>query len=114
MPAPTDKPSVRAALEQSRGIQPASMIPHHVRSCNGYGVALRWGDAQWGCVMEQQVEVSAKEPPASHVALSFPTRAFGFGSSRYRAFLEALVDGLCAYEAAQEGTRHASASVPAA
>jgi hypothetical protein len=46
---------------------------------------------------------------------SFPGRAFGYGTTRYRAFLEALLEGLLLYESLQGvRTRHAQEPVPAA
>ncbi len=66
--------------------------------------------------MEQSQKETA-EPPSSQVveAPSYPVRAFSYGTPRYWALLEALVDGLCAYELALAGGReHASTPLPAA
>jgi hypothetical protein len=64
----------------------------------------------------ERTEVSPKEPPSpSTGSASFPGRAFGHGTARYFAFLEALVEGLRAYEAAQGGGKsYGSAPLPAA
>jgi hypothetical protein len=56
----------------------------------------------------------ASEPPSSSAEVSFPARAFGYGTSRYRAFLEAIVDGLMQYEARKGASGHAPLPLPAA
>jgi hypothetical protein len=70
----------------------------------------------------ESVQIAATEPPspargaeASGSLSSFPTRAYGYGTARYRAFLEALLDGLRLYESLQgTGRAHAQEPVPAA
>lgn len=60
---------------------------------------------------------TSSEPPSSQVAsdASFPSRAFGRDTGRYRAFLHALMDGLRAYEALALGeVGHAATPLPAA
>jgi len=56
----------------------------------------------------------ASEPPSSSLEVSFPVRAFGYGTGRYRAFLEAIVDGLMEYEARKGASGHAPLPLPAA
>jgi len=52
-------------------------------------------------------------PPSLEQA-SFPVQAFGFGSGRYFAFLEALLDGLLEYETSVGGSGYAPEPLPAA
>jgi hypothetical protein len=63
--------------------------------------------------MERQLEEQA-EPPSSARNNSFPARAFGRATSKYSGFLEALLEGLTAFEAAQGGRTHAGTPLPAA
>jgi hypothetical protein len=46
--------------------------------------------------------------------MSFPERAFGYGTQQYWAFLHALMSGLQAYELTRERGRHAPRPLPAA
>lgn len=65
----------------------------------------------------ENVQATATEPPlATLMQASFPVQAFSFDSARYWGFIEALVDGLSAYEAMiQKGScDHASTPLPAA
>jgi hypothetical protein len=71
--------------------------------------------------MERVLAMSSEPPsPVSYVpgeAVSLPARAFGFGTTRYVAFLEALVDGLRAYEvmkSGRKGSGYAAHPLPAA
>jgi hypothetical protein len=73
------------------------------------------GSGVW--TMEQQSQTLTAEPASSQVVEvpSYPVRAFGYGTPRYWALLEALVDGLRAYEVALVGGKeHASTPLPAA
>jgi hypothetical protein len=67
--------------------------------------------------MDQGLAV-AGEPPSSNGhdgGDSFAARAFGYGTTRYRAFLDALLDGLRLYEASSGvGRARAQEPVPAA
>lgn len=63
--------------------------------------------------MERQQKEQA-EPPSSIHSNSFPVKAFGRATSEYYGFLEALLEGLNAFEAAQGGRVHASTPLPAA
>ena len=51
----------------------------------------------------ESIQLAEQEPPspARGVEASFPARAFGYGTSRYWSFIQALVDGLRAYDALQ-------------
>ncbi len=64
----------------------------------------------------EQASTAKSEPPAAFVSAvgSFPIQAFGYGSVRYVAFLEALLDGLWAYEATQKERAYAQEPLPAA
>lgn len=67
----------------------------------------------------ESVQIAVTEPPspARGAEASFPTRAYGYGTARYRAFLEALLDGLRLYDAMQgvgKGRTHAADPIPAA
>jgi hypothetical protein len=64
-----------------------------------------------------QSEHPISEPPSclAGISGSFPVRAFGYGTARYWAFLQAVLDGLRVYEAiAQEGDEYAAKTLPAA
>ena len=54
------------------------------------------------------------EPPAVEQEVSFPARAFGYASQQYWAFLNALINGLQAYELQVEGRDYAPTPLPAA
>jgi hypothetical protein len=57
----------------------------------------------------------ASLPPLREKGCWFPTRAFGYATQQYWAFIQALVDGLQAYDAQQEeGNDHAPTPLPAA
>jgi hypothetical protein len=59
----------------------------------------------------------AEEPPSSAPVsqdASFPAQNFGYDSHRYWLFLEALVEGLFAYDLQQSGGDHAATPLPAA
>jgi hypothetical protein len=56
----------------------------------------------------------SKDPPLTTYDSSFPSLAFGSGTNRYWAFLEALLIGLSAYEAVMEGSCNATQPVPVA
>ena len=63
----------------------------------------------------KESQTAPVEPPSAVVeAPSFPSRAFGYATKRYWAFLEALVDELWAYEATRGGGDHAPTPLPAA
>jgi hypothetical protein len=68
--------------------------------------------------MKQMSQSSAEssEPPGvtAEEMGSFAVRAFGYATSWYWSFLDALLDGLQAYEAEQGGGGHAPAPLPAA
>jgi len=61
--------------------------------------------------------LSVEEPPllasASQDA-SFPAQSFGYDTQPYWFFLEALVDGLAAYDLQQAGGDYAATPLPAA
>jgi hypothetical protein len=62
-----------------------------------------------------QVQALAQEPPLPSLEASFPTRAFGYDTSCYRQFLQALLDGLRMYETSRTvGRAHAQEPIPAA
>lgn len=62
-----------------------------------------------------QATAASSEPPSSSTVVSFPTRAFGHATNRYRAFLVALIEGLQEFETRQVGgIQHATAPLPAA
>jgi hypothetical protein len=63
--------------------------------------------------VDQEPQPSKDPPPATHDA-SFPSVAFGACTSRYWAFLEALLIGLSAYEVLIEGSCHATQPLPVA
>jgi hypothetical protein len=59
----------------------------------------------------------AEEPPLPVPApqdTSFPAQSFGYNTQHYWFFLEALVDGLHAYDLQQSGGEHAATPLPAA
>jgi hypothetical protein len=65
----------------------------------------------------EPIQTLVDEPPAPtrRVEASFPTRAFGYGTGRYWSFMQALVDGLRAYDALRMGGgKHAGQPIPAA
>jgi hypothetical protein len=62
--------------------------------------------------VKQQTSVIAEPPPSEEV--SFPVRSFGYATQQYWAFLEALLNGLRAYEAQAERREHAPTPLPAA
>lgn len=55
----------------------------------------------------------ASEPPLGDEQ-SFATKAFGYATGRYWAFLEALLDGLMEYEVTKGDHEHAPSPVPVA
>lgn len=60
-------------------------------------------------------QATATEPPSSTlVQASYPIQAFGYGTVRYRSFLQALLDGLLEYEARKGGATHGATPLPAA
>jgi hypothetical protein len=63
--------------------------------------------------VNQQTSVIA-EPPPIDKEVSFPIRSFGYATQQYWAFLEALLNGLRAYEAQAERRDHAPTPLPAA
>ena len=63
--------------------------------------------------MNQESQPS-KDPPSAKCEASFPSVAFGSGTTRYWAFLEALLIGLSAYEALLDGSYHATQPLPVA
>jgi hypothetical protein len=57
----------------------------------------------------------AEEPPSSAPVsqdVSFPAQNFGYDSHRYWLFLEALVEGLVAYDLQQSGGDHTGCPQP--
>ena len=63
--------------------------------------------------VNQQTSLIA-EPPPIDKEVSFPVRSFGYATQLYWAFLEALLNGLRAYEAQAERREHAPTPLPAA
>ncbi len=50
--------------------------------------------------VNQASQASGSEPPSvGQKEALYPARAFGYGTARYRAFVEALAEGLAEYEA---------------
>ena len=63
--------------------------------------------------MKQLTSVIAEPPPIAKEE-SFPVRSFGYATQQYWAFLEALLNGLRAYETQAERREHAPTPLPAA
>ena len=63
-------------------------------------------------VLQADEGKNCDKPPSS--GNDFPTLAYGYGTSQYWQFLDALLDGLLEYEAKQGGQVHAPEPLPAA
>jgi hypothetical protein len=71
------------------------------------------GPTEESITVKEQTSLIA-EPPPNEKEVSFPVRSFGYATQQYWAFLEALLNGLRAYEAQAERREHASTPLPAA
>ncbi len=79
------------------------MIPYPAPSCKGQAVfgyssvALAHKER----TVNQASQVSQSEPPSGgRMEALYPARVYGYGTARYRAFVEALAEGLAEYEMA--------------
>ena len=59
-----------------------------------------------------QLLLESEKPPS--LGDSFPSEAFGYGTSEYWLFLEALAEGLLEYEARNGGATYGVEPLPAA
>src|SRR5215469_3185722 len=91
------------------------MIPHSVRNCKGQAVLLMFGGlSKKGGIMDIGTVIADKPPSSGAEQASFPSRVFGYGTTLYHEFLEALLDGLRAYDAIQGGVDDGPSPLPAA
>jgi hypothetical protein len=65
-------------------------------------------------INSQASEKAENDKPPSLDGDSFPCRAYGFGTERYFALIEALFDGLLEYDNMKGGIDHALPPLPAA
>jgi hypothetical protein len=64
--------------------------------------------------MDQSQHIATVESRSPTAETSLATQAFGIDRGRYRAFLEALLDGWLEYEMSKGGSDHAPHPIPAA
>jgi len=98
-----------------------SMIPHSAPDCKGRAVfgCTTMAQAREERTVTQASHASSSrssvEPPSSpRVEALCPAQAFGWGTSRYRSFLQVLLDGLVEHETRKGGAGHAPEPLPAA